>query len=66
MAGAVAIGIAPDYPEAFASATGATPGERFEPDRKNGELYAIIRKRADALYTVLASPDFRQLQKEDR
>ena len=66
MAGAVAIGLAPDYPGAFALSTRSAPCERFEPDGKNGDRYAIIRKRADALYTALASPDFRQLQTEDR
>jgi sugar (pentulose or hexulose) kinase len=61
MAGAVATGLAADYPEAFERASADSPRDLFEPDQANRALYERLRSQALAIYTALASPQIRRL-----
>ncbi|MEI6874243.1 MAG: FGGY-family carbohydrate kinase [Spirochaetota bacterium] len=61
IAGAVATGLAGDYPSAFERATADSPRRLFEPDEANHRIYEGLRKRALALYAALSAPEIRRL-----
>jgi glycerol kinase len=63
IAGAVATGLATDYPSAFAHGTQGGSVLTFHPDPENHEPYERQRRRSRALYQALAAPEFRELFK---
>jgi sugar (pentulose or hexulose) kinase len=60
IAGAVATGLEPGYPQAFARATEGGTASTFRPDPANHEAYQRSRRRSRALYQALAAPEFRE------
>lgn len=63
MAAAVACGAHGSYPDAFAAATREGSSVSYRPDPALAPLYERQRRRAQALYEALATPDLRERMK---
>ena len=61
IAGAVAIGLAPDHAQAFARGRRDDSALTCQPDPANHGLYGRQRQRSQALYKALAVPEIREL-----
>jgi glycerol kinase len=59
IAGTVATGLAPDYPLAFERAAAGARSELFKPQREATAFYQRLRKKAQAIDSVMASPEVR-------
>ena len=55
IAGAVAMGMAADYPAAFDKAVLGRSVDRYEPDPATREIYGRLRRKNRSLYTAIAS-----------
>jgi sugar (pentulose or hexulose) kinase len=60
IAGAVACGIEADHAQAFARAVDPGSSVSYRPDPANRPVYARQRRRAQALYQALSTPEFRK------
>ncbi len=63
IAGAVATGLAADYPQAFAQARAAASSMIYQPNAAHRAVYERQCRRSRALYRALAQPALRELLK---
>ena len=63
IAGAVALGLASDYPQAFARARAHAGSTIYRPNAANRSVYERQCRRSRALYEALAQPALRELLK---